>query len=405
MEISNFINDLSNNKDIRNIYNLITELKISLNQKEDDIKNILNEKDTIIQSLNEKILNQDQRIEINKNEIKNLKNKIQNNENEIKYLKNRTEKSDNELKILNYKIEELIKKNDKECKNNENKINLVNNTLSNHEKNITQISNILNEEEKKKFLIPFNDRSVKQRLYKEICKLEDLEKKYGYLTSIGIKLLFPKNSQEIEGFIKAPENSPYKNGIFNFLIKYSNQNDYPKERPKLYMKTKIIHYNARNDGYCCIDFFSNWNSESDLSQILSVIYEFFISNNRASSYPDVGFYSVSQFEQKCKEYIDQYGYKNFNSEIDYLFQGKYNENNNNNNSDFIFVFINSINKINDEKRISKDIIIKQNIDINKYFNFDKPKAFIVGNKVFRDTINLKDFLDYKIIFVIPRIMC
>ena len=68
------------------------------------------------------------------------------------------------------------------------------------------------------------------KIIEELHKLENLERNYGFLSSIQTKLLVPENNNEIEGFIKAPDNSPYKDGIFNFIIKY--QSDYPQRAPK-----------------------------------------------------------------------------------------------------------------------------------------------------------------------------
>ena len=53
-----------------------------------------------------------------------------------------------------------------------------------------------------------------ERIRKEIAELEDFERKYAFLSSIGVKIIKPKNNDfsQIEGFIKAPDNSLYKNG-------------------------------------------------------------------------------------------------------------------------------------------------------------------------------------------------
>ena len=50
----------NNNKgiDMQTLYNEIEKLKLDVNKKEDDLKNLINEKDNTIQKLNEKILNQ-----------------------------------------------------------------------------------------------------------------------------------------------------------------------------------------------------------------------------------------------------------------------------------------------------------------------------------------------------------
>ena len=233
------MNEHDNNINLQSLFNKIEELKLTINKKEDDIKNIINEKDTIIEQLNERILNQERR--------------IQNNENEINK--------------LNIKINELSELNEKKLKEKEDKINSINNTIIKKEKEMkNEIKNEMKNEMKSmksyfksdisslnmaKFLRCFSNKPFKDRFYNELSKVKLLEEKYGFLSSIGIKLIFPENDNEIEGFIKAPENSPYKNGIFNFMIKYNQ--GYPKDGPRLFIKTKILHCNLGYDGHCCLD--------------------------------------------------------------------------------------------------------------------------------------------------------
>ena len=81
---------------------------------------------------------------------------------------------------------------------------------------------------------------------------------------MGEKILFDNNFQndyQIVVFINAPENSPYKNEIFNFVLKF--QNDYPTKGPKLIFKTRILHVEAlyREDNWyyeICIYNFKSW---------------------------------------------------------------------------------------------------------------------------------------------------
>ena len=58
-------NDFQNKKefiDINEMYNLINKLNSNVNKKEDDIKNIINEKDIIIKELKDKLNEQDNKI-------------------------------------------------------------------------------------------------------------------------------------------------------------------------------------------------------------------------------------------------------------------------------------------------------------------------------------------------------
>ena len=112
-----------NINEINNIYIQIEILKLTINKKEDDLKNIINEKDIIIQDLQEKLMNLEKKIVNNEKEISKLNEKIEsdekeiekltdiigNNEKELAKLNNKIEGNEEEIKKLNIKNEELIK--------------------------------------------------------------------------------------------------------------------------------------------------------------------------------------------------------------------------------------------------------------------------------------------------------
>ena len=80
------------------------------------------------------------------------------------------------------------------------------------------------------------------KLYEEMDRLYKIEERFRLLSLMGIKLLLSvEKTNEIKGFIKAPENSPYRNGIFKFKISFSNY--YPEESPNLFIETNIFHCN------------------------------------------------------------------------------------------------------------------------------------------------------------------
>ena len=99
------------------MYKEIKNLNIKLNQKEDDIKNIINEKDNIIQEMEKKLLKQQQINTINNNEILKLNNKIEK---------------------LTYKLES-------ESQDKENKISNINNNFAEIENNLLNVE-LMNEE-------------------------------------------------------------------------------------------------------------------------------------------------------------------------------------------------------------------------------------------------------------------
>lgn len=156
--------------------------------------------------------------------------------------------------------------------------------------------------------------------------------------------------------MKAPDDSPYRNGIFNFKIIFTK--DYPLAQPKVFIKTKIFHCNIKNDGYC--DFRPlKYREVYGLPTILCFLYEFFITNrpNNPFEYNLAKLYKndYSSFEQKCKEFVSQYALKYFDNEREYLFQGYSNTKINFSNSNYTFLYIGS----NGEKRqiiITKDHI-------------------------------------------------
>ena len=382
----------NNSMDIQTLYNEIEKLKLIFNQKEDDLKNLINEKDNVIQKLNEKILNQERRIDNNENEIKKLNEKILNQESKLV-------NNENEIKILNNKINELNKQNENELKDKENKINKINNTILNQEKEINKIINL--KEEENKIHYGLLDGFHNMKIIHEFHELESLERKYGFLSSIQTKLLVPERMNEIEGFIKAPDNSPYKDGIFNFIIRYPE--NYPERAPQIIMKTEIFHCNVYNDGRCCIShLLNNWDKNYDISMILSFLYEFFIRNNPISPCRmDLAHLYVENYNlflEKCQKFVNLYAFKQFNKRLNYMFPDYSNIKLEFSNSNFIFRF-NSNSII-----ISKDKVKENNFHLENYLGTDlKNKAFIVGNKVFDSMIEFKDYLSYHIIYVIPLI--
>ena len=63
-------------EEIDKLYKQIKEINFNMNKKEDDIKNILTEKDIIIQELNNKLKIQENILKENKNEISFLNNRM-----------------------------------------------------------------------------------------------------------------------------------------------------------------------------------------------------------------------------------------------------------------------------------------------------------------------------------------
>ena len=99
-----------NEINIEKINQEIKELKLNMNKKEDDLKNLINNKDDEIIKLNNKIIMQENVL--------------------IKY--------ENEIKKLDHKIEELIDRLNDKINKKDIKINLLNNILLNQEYQIKE---------------------------------------------------------------------------------------------------------------------------------------------------------------------------------------------------------------------------------------------------------------------------
>ena len=393
---------LENNLEIKNIYIQIEKLKLSINKKEDDLKNIINEKEMIIQNLQEKIMNLEKIIENNEKEISKLNDKIGKNEKEIEILNNKFEGSEKEIKKLNTKNEELVNKT-------ENLIKEDNIKRTNKELKLAIQQEIISEG-----IYNISSRfsgTSKSRIEIELKQLIDLERNYGFLSSIGVKLL-RKNDKDshlqIEGLIKAPENSPYKNGIFNFLLKYHD--DYPHYGPKLFFKTKILHCECSDDGHCCTMLLNCWKEEYNLSQIIGAIYHFFMCSNPKNGYSNEATRILREnnyelFEQKCLEYVRSYANLFFDDNSDYyLFQDI-------NDEITKELFSKEINCVFVEKNRCTKFSLHSSDNLRELINrlmqttgeSLRDKAFIVGNKVydFNNSDN-KIFLNHKTMFIISK---
>ena len=111
-----------------------------------------------------------------------------------------------------------------------------------------------------------------------------IERHFGLLSLMGIKILFSfEKDNKIRGFINAPKNSPYRNGIFKFKITFPYS--YPNQSPSLFIETNMFHCNYSFEiRRLQIDYLSEWNEKKSLIGVLTSLYEFFISNNPDSCY-------------------------------------------------------------------------------------------------------------------------
>lgn len=101
-------------------------LNFMINKKEDDIKNLITEKDIIIQELNEKLLMQEKQINMNKQEISYLNDKLNNYINQFNNFKYLMENKEN---IIEKPIE-IQSCNEEEENTNEN---IISNDIEEHD--------------------------------------------------------------------------------------------------------------------------------------------------------------------------------------------------------------------------------------------------------------------------------
>ena len=199
---------------------VINELKMNVNQKEDDIKNIINEKDIIIKELKDKIIEQD-------NKIENINRKF---ENIINAFINEFKEKDKEINQINLNLLEqdiLIEKNDKQIKN------IIN-------ENIYEINNKIQSQEQKIFYELQNFYDSNEEKTKEIEKKERLDedflRKMNIIKELNAEFQVYKEKEKI---LKEIE----KNELYNEIKIYKIlEGKFPDHKLQLLDKNEIKKY-------------------------------------------------------------------------------------------------------------------------------------------------------------------
>ena len=158
-------------------------------------------------------------------------------------------------------------------------------------------------------------------------------------------------------------------------------------------------------GHCCISLLNNWMPHNNLIQVLCALYEFFAYqtncgyNNEASRLFNQ--HKIPELNEKCREYVRKYAYKEFSKEYDYLFK----EHNNikrefkENNFTFVNIETSEIYEMSiDKYKADKPVYYYIGHYIDPIFS---DKALIVDNKVFHSSISIKKLRDRQIIFLAP----
>jgi len=179
--------------EINKINDKIDKINLKINKKEDDLKNIINEKDIIINEINNKILVQENIIKENKNEIIALNKKMEDLLYQFNSLKNNFENR------INNEIIKIKAEFENKLKEKENSINNIRNDINNKEKMSEENLNIIK-----------NNINIYKYMEKSnIFNFEDM-----CLISTGIKKSCNKNIKNYELIFKASKDG-YKGEDFH----------------------------------------------------------------------------------------------------------------------------------------------------------------------------------------------
>ena len=84
-------------------------------------------------------------------------------------------------------------------------------------------------------------------------------------------MLNPKNIKQYDGFIQGPEDSVYKDYLFEIVVRIDDK--FPFKAPVVYFKTQIFHPNIHFDtGEVCLDIIkSSWKPVYNLVILLDCL--------------------------------------------------------------------------------------------------------------------------------------
>ena len=139
--------------------------------------------------------------------------------------------------------------------------------------------------------------------------VEKLQEEYFFLRKGGLSHIGAstgpisrKNYLKWRASLEGPKNTPYENGIFYIEMEF-NEN-YPVEKPKVKMKTKIYHPNINDSGTICLDYLGNkWNDKNDIRGILFAIHQLLVEPNFKDPLVRL---NETTYKQIAKEYTQKY---------------------------------------------------------------------------------------------------
>ena len=77
--------------------------------------------------------------------------------------------------------------------------------------------------------------------------------------------------------LSAPEDSIYKGGLFEMTIEFNN--DFPKLKPFVQFKTRMLHCNVSEEGDIDIPSLNHWKENYSMSMVLSDVFALFYEQN------------------------------------------------------------------------------------------------------------------------------
>ena len=105
-----------------------------------------------------------------------------------------------------------------------------------------------------------------------------------------------------------PKNTPYEGGLFNIIADFPD--NYPEKGPKMRYTNKMYHCNIDNQGNICISTLSKWKPNSNMSEVLPIIFALFFMQNPESAFDNekANLYknNRTQFDKNAREYTQKY---------------------------------------------------------------------------------------------------
>ena len=105
-----------------------------------------------------------------------------------------------------------------------------------------------------------------------------------------------------------PKNTPYERGIFNIIADFPE--NYPDKGPIMRFTNPMYHCNINDQGYICISTLSKWKANSNMREVLPIIFALFFMQNPDSAFDfrKANLYKANraQFDRNAREYTQKY---------------------------------------------------------------------------------------------------